>query len=72
MGKEEALRQVLEQTEGLIEGQRNWVCPVARPPFFFFFFFVWLGTPSWLLVMGDAAVLPAGSRPLVLPTRGVV
>lgn len=24
--KEEALRQVLEEAEGLCEGQRNWVC----------------------------------------------
>lgn len=26
VGKEEALRQVLDQVEGLIDGQRNWVC----------------------------------------------
>lgn len=26
VSKDEALRQVLEQASGLIEGQRNWVC----------------------------------------------
>lgn len=26
VSKEDALRQVLEQAEGLCEGQRNWVC----------------------------------------------